>query len=248
MATLPEKTDAGASFQPLYAQVYALMTERIGTGQWQPGALLPNEFQLAAEFKVSQGTVRKALTALESDKLIIRRQGHGTYVARHTAQQALFQFFRIVDLNGTRLTPVSKALYQNTRKASKEQAKLLAIKTASPLHEILRIRYFGNEPCILERIFIPVALMPNLSVRLGHEMAEEMYETYQEHFGITIVRASEKLGAVEADADDHTHLNVAARTPLLEICRVATGVNGQPVELRISRCKTKDYRYAAEVT
>jgi GntR family transcriptional regulator len=248
MATLPAKVDASTTFQPLYAQVYALMTERISTGQWQPGELLPNEFQLAAEFKVSQGTVRKALMALEASKLIVRRQGHGTYVARHTAQQALFQFFRIVDLNGTRLTPVSKALSQKEHKANREQAKLLGIEPGSPLHTILRVRYFDNDPSILERVLVPSKLMPGLSVILGQEMPEEMYVIYQEHFGITIVRASEKLAAVGADAEDVRCLGVAAGTPLLEVTRVAADINGRPVELRISRCKTTAYRYAAEIT
>ncbi|WP_026439887.1 GntR family transcriptional regulator [Acidocella facilis] len=248
MATLPAKAEQSTSFQPLYAQVYALMTERIGSGQWQPGALLPNEFQLAAEFKVSQGTVRKALMALEANKLIVRRQGHGTYVARHTAQQALFQFFRIVDLDGTRLTPASRAFAQKSAKATRAQTQALGLKPGAALHSITRVRSFEEDAAIFETIMVPAALMPGLSVILNQEMPEEMYVIYQQHFGITITRADETLAAVAADAQDAAHLQVPEGTPLLEITRIASDLNGKKVELRVSRCKTSAYRYAAEIT
>jgi GntR family transcriptional regulator len=117
MSEAANRPDAGMSFQPLYAQVKTLMTQRIGSGQWKPGDMIPNEFQLAAEFNVSQGTVRKALIALEADKLIVRRQGRGTYVARHTGEQTLFQFFRMVDSEHRRLTPLSRPWSQTQIKA-----------------------------------------------------------------------------------------------------------------------------------
>src|ERR1700722_10678853 len=146
MTKAPSAVAVGAKFLPLYAQVKDLIIRRIGSGEWQPGELIPNEFQLAAEFNVSQGTVRKALIKLEADKLIVRRQGRGTYVSRHTPQQALFQFFRMVDDRDQRLTPTSKPLTQKQQKASKEQASLLEIKVGEPVHVITRVRYFAEDP------------------------------------------------------------------------------------------------------
>ena len=103
---------ASTEYHPLYAQVKALLVKRIGSGAWKPGEMLPSEFELAAEYNVSQGTVRKALTALETDRLIVRRQGRGTYVARHSRDQTLFHFFRMVGLDDYRLVPTSIVLTQ----------------------------------------------------------------------------------------------------------------------------------------
>ena len=58
--------------------------------------MLPNEFQLAEEFGVSQGTVRKALNSLTDAKVLTRRQGVGTFVSEHTAQHGLYRFFPLV--------------------------------------------------------------------------------------------------------------------------------------------------------
>lgn len=248
MSDSGHQPDAEMSFQPLYAQVKTLMTQRIGSGKWKPGEMIPNEFQLAAEFKVSQGTVRKALIALETEKLIVRRQGRGTYVARHTGAQTLFQFFRIVDTQHQRMTPVSRAISQKQIKASKDFAQMLAIAPGELLHLITRVRYFAEEPAIFERVYVPVALMPGLVISLSVDMVDEMYVTYQEDYRITIAQASETLRAVAAGRDEMKNLEVAQNFALLEITRIARDVNGKIIELRISTCKTDRYRYVTEVT
>jgi GntR family transcriptional regulator len=68
------------STEPLYTQVRNLLAQRIARGVWSPGSMLPNEGELARELGVSPGTVRKALDVLESDRLVLRRQGRGTSV------------------------------------------------------------------------------------------------------------------------------------------------------------------------
>jgi GntR family transcriptional regulator len=236
-----------AEYQPLYAQVKALLLKRIGSGGLKPGEMLPNENELAAEYNVSQGTVRKALMALEMDKMLVRRQGVGTFVARHTRDQALFQFFRFVGLDDHRLIPTSKVLTQRASRARSDQAARLGVEPGAALHSIARIRYLNGIPAIFERIFVPIALMPDLAVAEGDEMEDEMYVIYQERFGISIVRVAERLAAVAATAEEARHLKLDAGAPLLEIFRVAFDVNGKPVEIRVSRCDTTRTRYAADI-
>src|SRR5262245_50810624 len=72
------------STKPLYIQVRDVLTERIATGEWKPSAAIPNEGDLAREFGVSSGTMRKALDMLEDEKLLTRRQGRGTFVNDQT--------------------------------------------------------------------------------------------------------------------------------------------------------------------
>ena len=232
---------------PLYAQVQAKFTQHIGDGVWKPGDLLPTEMELAAEYGVSQGTVRKALIALEAETLIVRRQGVGTYVARHERDTALFHFFRIVGPDGARLTPRSRVLHQKIIAATSAQAEQLQINRGARIHAIERIRTLRDIPAIHEEIFTPVALVPSLSLPKGSEMDEEMYVIYQENCGILIARAAEKLRAISANRKIARALGLDEGTPLLEVVRVAYDVNARPVELRISRCDTRGYRYAADV-
>ncbi len=73
---------------PLYKAAETEMIRRIETGEWEVGKRLPNEFVLADEFKVSQGTMRRALMTLEGMGLLNRKPGRGTLVAKPSAAGA----------------------------------------------------------------------------------------------------------------------------------------------------------------
>jgi GntR family transcriptional regulator len=63
------------STRPLYLQLRDALAERVAAGEWKPGTAIPNESDLAREFGVSAGTMRKALDLLEDEHLVTRRQG-----------------------------------------------------------------------------------------------------------------------------------------------------------------------------
>ena len=71
------------AFSPLYQQIKSLILQNLQSGEWKPGESIPSEMELAARYRVSQGTVRKAIDELASDHLLVRRQGKGTFVATH---------------------------------------------------------------------------------------------------------------------------------------------------------------------
>jgi len=74
-------TETIATFSPLYQQIKALILGSLQAGEWKPGEAIPSENDLATRFKVSQGTVRKAIDELANENLLVRRQGKGTFVA-----------------------------------------------------------------------------------------------------------------------------------------------------------------------
>src|SRR3978361_904244 len=86
---------ASPTFSPLYQQIKALITQSLQSGEWKPGELIPSEVELATRFKVSQGTVRKAIDELSGENLVVRRQGKGTFVATHHEARAQFRFLRL---------------------------------------------------------------------------------------------------------------------------------------------------------
>lgn len=85
--------DKKISYVPLYEQVKKDILRRIIAGDWSPGSFLPNEFALAEQYGVSQGTLRKALNELTAEKYLVRYQGKGTAVAVVEDDTALFPFF-----------------------------------------------------------------------------------------------------------------------------------------------------------
>jgi GntR family transcriptional regulator len=230
---------------PLHVQAEAALTARLAEGRWRPGERLPSEEELAAELGLSVGTLRRALAALERRRLIERRQGAGTFVASHTSERALFHFFRVEDLQGGRQAPTSLVLDCREASATAEEAAALGLGEGETVHRVRRVRAIGAVQPILERIALPAALFPRFRLPVLKTMEDELYVLYQREHGVTVVRAEERLAAVAAREEDARLLGLRAGTPLLEIARVARGIDGRPVEWRVTLLDTDSHRYVA---
>jgi GntR family transcriptional regulator len=90
-----QSTGESPAFQPLYRQIKTLITQSLVSGEWRPGESIPSEIELASRYSVSQGTVRKAVGELAEERLLVRQQGKGTFVASHAEERSQFPFLRI---------------------------------------------------------------------------------------------------------------------------------------------------------
>ncbi len=231
------------SRKPLYQQVDNIIRQRLIDNVWVPGDALPSEIQLAAELKVSQGTVRKALNDLVAENLLYRRQGLGTFVSEHTERRALFLYFSIVGNDGSRLLPESKILKCAEVRATAEEAEKLQLEPGEEVVRFRRVRFFNNVPTIMENITLPLEHFPGFGTDV--EPPNNLFRFYQSNYGITVSKAEEHLRAVGASTEEAEFLGIKKGTPLLEIERVARILDGRPVEIRVSHCETSNYRYAA---
>jgi GntR family transcriptional regulator len=231
-------------FRPLYRQARDLLVKRIVDGEWQPGAALPNEFELAADLGVSQGTIRKALDELEAERFVVRRQGKGTFVARHDEARILFQFFKLIPDSGKSEFPESQILGVGADTADAKTAAALNLRSGARVVRIERLRSLGGEICIFERIALPRSLFPGIEKR---ELPNNLYELYRSDFGVTMVRASEKLKAVAAGKREARYLGLAPGAPLLSIDRRAIAADGRPAEWRLSLCRTDRSHYWSDL-
>jgi GntR family transcriptional regulator len=74
------KTMYARSAVPLYIQIASALRQRIETGYWQPRQKISTLEELEREFEVARVTVRLAIELLESEGLVHRQQGRGTFV------------------------------------------------------------------------------------------------------------------------------------------------------------------------
>ncbi len=229
--------------RPLYAQVRDQLIERIRSGVWKPGQLIPNEFEIAAEFGVSQGTARKAIEALASERLVLRRQGRGTFVVEHTPAHVLFRFFNIMDHAGSPITPDSTKVSAVVAQSTDEEQTRLALTAGDEVIRISRVRTRDGNPFIAETIALPAELFPGL-IDLP-VIPNTLYDLFQKSYGILMMRTDDRLTAVSADADAAAKLGVAPGAPLLRIDRTAFGLDERPIEWRTSLCHLENAHYIA---
>jgi len=242
---MPERTP---TFQPLYQQIKALLEASLDAGEWAPGAAIPSESDLARRFGASQGTVRKAIAALASENLVVRRQGKGTFVATHTEEaSSLFRFLRIRRNDGDNEYPGSRVVDVRRAKATAEIARVLELKAGDPIVIVRRLLEYAGEPVVLDEITLPGALFRGLTKARIEAYQGSMYSLFETQFGVRMVKAREKLRAVAADAGSAKLLGVKTGEPLLAVDRVTSTYGERPVEWRRGLCATKRHHYFNEI-
>jgi GntR family transcriptional regulator len=235
------------SFRPLYEQIKIHITQSLVAGEWKPGESIPSEMELAARFRVSQGTVRKAIDELASEHILVRRQGKGTYVASHSEPSYQYRFLRVMPDSGEKLHPHSVLVEVRKGKAAAGIARALAIKTGSAVHVITRVLEFRGRPLILDEMVLAASRFPGLTIPKLEEFKGSMYSFYEAVYGLRMIRAEERIRAVAAAEPVAAHLRVPPGTPLLCVDRIAFTYGDMPVEWRRGLCLTDGFSYYNEL-
>ncbi|MGK5056629.1 GntR family transcriptional regulator [Janthinobacterium sp. LB2P49] len=239
---------ASPTFSPLYQQIKALITQSLQSGEWKPGELIPSEVELAGRFKVSQGTVRKAIDELAAENLVMRRQGKGTFVSTHHEARAHFRFLRLVPDEGVPHYPESKFIEVKRVRAPADVARLMDLKSGDAVIFIKRVQYFDGVPTIVEELWLPGLIFKGLTAERLVEYKGPMYGLFETEFGTRMIRASEQIRAVCADAGAAQLLNIDLGTPLLSSERVSFTYGDKPVELRRGLYLTSRHHYQNELS
>ena len=154
------------AFSPLYQQIKGLILRSFQSGEWKPGEAIPSEMELSARFRVSQGTVRKAIDELASENLVVRRQGKGTFVATHTEQHVQYRFLRLMpdagDLDDE--GPAQRNILECRKaRATADVARALGLRAGEAVMQVRRVLAFKGVPTILEDLWLPALAFKGLS-------------------------------------------------------------------------------------
>ncbi len=240
---LPARTTHGAAFSPLYQQIKGLILQGLDGGEWKPGEAIPSEFELAARFQVSQGTVRKAIDELAADNLLIRRQGKGTFVATHSEARVRYRFLRLSPDDGRPAVSSSQILDCRRTRASADVAAALDLRPGDAVVNMSRVLSFDEVPTILDDIWLPGSVFKGLTLESLLRYRGPVYALFESEFGVSMVRAEDKIRAVAATEIQASRLQVAAGSPLLQVERIACTYGDRPMELRLGHYVTERYHY-----
>ena len=234
------------AFSPLYQQIKALMLESLRVGEWKPGEAIPSELDLAARFRVSQGTVRKAIDELAAENLFVRRQGKGTFVATHAEQTVRYRFLKLMPDAGDPAGegPPQRAVLECRRlRAPADVARALQMRAGDAVMQVRRVLSFGTVPTILEDLWLPGAPFKGLTAQQMAGYHGPTYAMFEVEFGVRMVRAQEKIRAVAADATQAELLQVQRHSPLLSVERISYTYNDVPMEIRRGLYRTDTHHY-----
>ncbi len=236
------------AFSPLYQQIKTLIVRNLQAGEWKPGEAIPSEMDLAARFKVSQGTVRKAIDELATENLLVRRQGKGTFVATHAEQKVQFRFLRLAPDDGEPAGAQRRFIDCRRLRAPSDIARSLNLKSGDTVVQVRRVLSFRGAPVVLDDIWLPGQMFKGLTAEKLGEYRGPMYGLFETEFGVRMIRAEEKIRAVAADDAAAELLGLAPGTPLLSVERLSLTYDDKPVELRRGLYNTTSHYYRNELS
>jgi GntR family transcriptional regulator len=239
-----EAIEPGAAGMPLYRAVKRALVQAIERGQVAPGQALPAETLLAGAMRVSVGTLRHAVDELVHESVLVRRQGRGTFVATHTRDRFLFQFFHIERFDGLLEVPTVELLsFNRVRLDDEDASQALGLGLGEPVLCIENRLSLQGRPVLHDALTLPQSVFRGLTEKRFRERASTIYHLYQSEFGVSVVRTQERVRAVACERAVARHLGLSAGSPMLQLRRRAIALNGRVVEWRVSTVHTAHHEY-----
>jgi GntR family transcriptional regulator len=242
LPALRPDADGGA---PLYRRAKRALLQAIESGRWPAAGALPSETVLAAALGISIGTLRHAVDELVAERILVRRQGRGTFVATHTPERFVFQFFHIERSDGRREAPQVDLLSFERGRLDEDAAAALSRPLGDAAILIDNRLSLQGQPVVFDRLALPAALFRGLTEKRLRERPSTIYHLYQTAFAITVVRATERVRAVAADRTAARVLGVAPGSAVLQVRRTALTFHDKPVEYRVSTVATAQHDYVS---
>jgi GntR family transcriptional regulator len=221
------KNDIKFQVRPLYLQVRDALLERIKDGRWKPGTNLPSEIDLYRQLGVSLGTLRKALSVLESEQIIVREPGRGTFVKDHQAGHALGRFNPIRGADGSPLRGQVRSRKIKLVAPTPAERAALRLQPGDQVVRIQRLRVHAGRPFAYEQASVSDRRFPGLAEQAG--IPDELEDLAQDR-GVILARAEAKVWLAPATAAAAQALALPERTPLLALERIAFDADHEPVE------------------
>jgi GntR family transcriptional regulator len=218
----------------LTEQVTAHLKERIAEGAYADGRI-PPETELASELGVSRTTVRDALSRLEHEGAIYRRQGAGTFVNPQghrirSRLEEIWSYERMLRDHG--YTPSVRILRLDTEAATDDDAATLEVEPGSPVLVMEKLFLEDDDPVVLTANRIPVT---EVHGRVSDEdAARPIFDFLEHHAGLHLAYYVSELVPVALDNGRAATLGIPSGSAVLSFEEVGYDPAGRPILRAVS--------------
>ncbi len=231
---------------PLYYQLVVIIKQTITSGGLKPGDLLPSEMELCEKLSISRTTVRQAFAALESEGLVLRQRGKGTFVSEPKLKRSLntlYSFSAEMDLLG--FSSESETLAFEVIDPTQDLIGRLRLKTDEKIFKMVRLRKANGQPLMLETVFVPMRICPQLT--RNDIDNHSLYKSISEYTGHKPLRAIETYEATIIDRNEAALLDTRAGSCAFFVQRISENEAGEIFELALMLVRGDRCKYEVEL-
>ena len=201
---------------PIYAQVKQYIQKQIFSGIWKVNDKIPSESELVKLLGCSRMTVNRALRELTADKVLIRVQGVGSFVAEGQGHSALFKINNIADeIISRNHVHTAEVIKLEKINANQEQALLMNTSVGKSLFHSIIIHYENNVPVQVEDRLVNAQLIPEYLSQDFRHTTPHIYLMNK----APVTEGEHVVEAVLANAQECKWLKIEKNEPCLLIKR-----------------------------
>ncbi|PBI77871.1 hypothetical protein A9993_23735 [Rahnella victoriana] len=215
---------------PLYLQVSEWIRENIYKGDLTTGDRVPSENQIMDMLGVSRGTVKKAVTLLVNEGMLVQVQGKGTFVKSenisYSLGEGLLSFAE--SLESQHLNFETQVIESRIDVASKLVASKLCIEMGAPILYLKRVRSVEGERVMLIENRINIAHCPGIEDIDFN--SNNLFPTVERLSGKKIASSESRYAAKIIGAERGHYLEVHEDAPVLHLEQIVYFENNIPLE------------------
>ncbi|MGC4386079.1 GntR family transcriptional regulator [Streptococcus suis] len=213
-----------------YKKVYADIKEKIEQNIWQANQEMPTENELMEIYSYSKDTIRKALSLLEMDGYIQKRQGRNSIILDHNLVRKPFvsELKTVSELNRSAHHQVQTQLTNlYIVQGQPEVMKELEVDEKTDLYRISRVRTIDGERLEYEISYFDRRIVPYLS----KEVAESsIYQYLEEELGLEISHSRREISFRFANEEEKSLLDLADYDMVVSVTSTTYLADGRPFQ------------------
>lgn len=222
--------------------VFAILRQQILEGHFQSNGPIPSEKSLSEAFGVSRITIRHAMKRLQSEGLIFRERGRGTFVTETRLLPEIQTNFRGIfeNLVAMGLRTKVRVIEIGYVDARLNVAEVLGVQSGDKVQRAVRVRYHKNTPFSHLTTYLPQDLGRYCS---EEKLAEQPLLLLLERSGVKVSSADQVISAKLADPIVAPLLHIETGSPLIWVKRLVRDQNSRPVEYLHALYRPDIYEY-----
>ncbi len=230
---------------PLYYQLKGILRSSITVGKFDTTGLFPSERELIESYRVSRMTVRRALSELVNEGLLVREQGRGSFVVQHRVQEQLGHLLSFTEIVREQSSPLESRVLDFQVVADSEVAKKMGIRVEEELVRLHRLRLIGDDPLVLQTTYVRHSLCPDIVQRGLRD--DSLYKTLEDDYGLLLGEATGTVEAIPSNDHEASLLNITEGAPILFFEQLTYLQDGSPAEYSRSSYRGDRYRFTIKL-
>ncbi|MGO0106898.1 UTRA domain-containing protein [Streptococcus suis] len=213
-----------------YKKVYADIKEKIEQNIWQANQEMPTENELMEIYSYSKDTIRKALSLLEMDGYIQKRQGRNSIILDHNLVRKPFvsELKTVSELNRSAHHQVQTELTNlYIVQGQPEVMKELEVDEKTDLYRVSRVRTIDGERLEYEISYFDRRIVPYLS----KEIAEKsIYQYLENDLGLEISHSRREISFRFATEEEKSLLDLSGYDMVVSVTSTTYLADGRPFQ------------------